>query len=362
VAFKILSQEEIAVLNEHEKKAYEQAYQEYLERTAFVERLEQLDKVRMPQVSVKRKGIKKIKPPVIPTMKTQSFAVDSQMGVSLLNAAKKIKLTADNNAKLTAKVNYRASLPSVLIPAPETVKVREIAPFVITKSASVPITEPSAIKREIKKYNVSTPKIESVTMPKLTGVIIKDYSISGIPSINTELPPMPQVNSVLNFTASLPNIEVVAPNVESVKIKEYKASQLAKNTVKTPIVDYTEPEVRTVKLSAVPIPDYHSIPTVVEDPLVEIPTIDSISTPNVTVKVETAKVKPLKDVCIPSFAPEVHIDASTVTTIRLPACSAPNEIHYTEPSCSIEITPVPVISVPHIDVNAALETIMSKIR
>jgi len=59
VAFKILSQEEIAVLNEHEKRAYEQAYQEYLERTAFVERLERLDKVRMPKVSVKKKGIKK---------------------------------------------------------------------------------------------------------------------------------------------------------------------------------------------------------------------------------------------------------------------------------------------------------------
>jgi len=57
VAFKILSQEEIAVLNEHEKRAYEQAYQEYLERTAFVERLERLDKVRMPKVSVKKKGI-----------------------------------------------------------------------------------------------------------------------------------------------------------------------------------------------------------------------------------------------------------------------------------------------------------------
>ena len=362
MAFKILSQEEIAVLNEHEKRAYEHAYQEYLERTAFVERLEQLDKVRMPQVSVKRKGIKKIKPPVIPTMKTQSFAVDSKMGVSLLNAAKKIKLTADKNAQLTAKVNYRASLPNVMIPAPETVKVREISPFVITKSTSVPITEPSAIKCEIKKFNASTPKLESVSMPQLTGVIIKGYSISGIPSVNTELPPMPQVDSVLNFTASLPNIEVVAPNVESVKIKEYKTSQLVKSLVKTPIVGYTEPEIQTVKLSAVPIPDYHSIPTMSEDPLVEIPTIDSISFPKITVKVETAKMESLKEICIPSFAPEVHIDASTVTTISPPACSAPNEIHYSEPSCSIEITPVPVISVPQIDVNATLETILSKIR
>lgn len=362
MAFKILSQEEIAVLNEHEKRAYEQAYQEYLERTAFVERLEQLDKVRMPKVSVKKKGIKKIKFPVIPTMNAQDFTVNPEMGVNLLNAAKMITRTTDNNAKLSAQVNYRVSLPNVLISAPETVKASEITPFVITKSACVPIAEPSAIKCEIQRFNASSPEIESVTMPELTEVVIEDYSISGIPSVKTEAPPLPQVDSILNFTASLPKIEVAVPNVESVKIEEYKTSQLVKKTVKTPIVAYTEPEVQTVKLSAVPIPDYHSIPTMIEDPLVEIPTIDSICVPNVTVKVETAKVESLKEVCIPSFAPEVHIDDSTVTTIRLPACSAPNEIHYTEPSCSIEITPVPVISVPHIDVNATLETIMSKIR
>lgn len=362
MAFKILSQEEIAVLNEHEKRAYEQAYQEYLERTAFVERLEQLDKVRMPQVSVKRKGIKKIKPPVIPTMKTQDFTVNPEMGVNLLNAAKMITRTTDNNAKLSAQVNYRVSLPNVLISAPETVKASEITPFVIIKSACVPIAEPSAIKCEIQRFNASSPEIESVTMPELTEVVIEDYSINGIPSVKTEAPPLPQVNSILNFTASLPSIEVAVPNVESLKIKEYKTSQLVAKTVETPIVDYTEPEVQAVKLPVVPIPNPHGIPNVIEDTLVEIPTIDSISVPNVPVKVETAKVESLKEVCIPSFAPEVHIDTATVATVNPPACSTPDDIHYSEPPVSVEITHIPLISVPHIDANSALETILSKIR
>ena len=50
MAFKILSQEEIAILNKREKEAYEQEYQEYLETTDFVERLKQLEKVHMTKV------------------------------------------------------------------------------------------------------------------------------------------------------------------------------------------------------------------------------------------------------------------------------------------------------------------------
>ena len=58
MAFKILSPSELVILNEDERKAYETAYEEYRERSVFIDRLEQLEKVQMPAVSVKKKGIK----------------------------------------------------------------------------------------------------------------------------------------------------------------------------------------------------------------------------------------------------------------------------------------------------------------
>lgn len=385
MAFKILSQEEIAVLNEHEKSAYEKAYQEYLERTAFVERLEQLDQVRMPKVSVKRKGIKKIKPPAIAAVKAQEFTVNTSMGVNLLNAAKMVERTTDNNSKWSAQINYRASLPSVLISAPEAVKNCVITPYVITKPTSVPIVEPSATKCEIQRFSVAIPEIQNVRMPEFIETVINEYSVSGIPSVKTELPSVPQVNPLLDFTASLPYVKVAVPNVESVKIahtdtielkaipvtkpvtidvsiEDYKMPQFVMNIVETPIVDYIEQEAKTVNLSVVPIPNCPSTPVAIEDTVVEIPTVDSISVPDVTAKVDAAKITMPKEVCIPPLAPEIHIGYSTVSAINTPAFSLPKEIHYSEPSCSVKVTPLPVILVPHIDTDAVLKTILSKIR
>lgn len=431
MSFKILSQEEITVLNEHDKKVYEQSYQEYLERTAFVERLEQLDKVRLPKVSVKRKGIKKIKPPMIPAVKAQEFTADTAMGVNLLNVTKMVSRATDNNSRLSARINYRASLPNVLISAPDAVKTGKIAPFVITKTAYVPIATPFAAKYEIQKFSAGIPEIQRVMNPEFTETVIDDYSVNAIPSVKTELPSVPQVNTRLNYTVSLSFVKVAAPNVESVKIarsdavelipisvakpaaidtsiEDYKIPESVIDIVEAPIVAYVERDIQTVELSAVqipdcpnipfmikdamvevptvdsinipdvavkvgeagitkelsavPIPDCPNIPVVIKDAMVEIPTVDSISIPDVTVKVGEAEITKLKEVCIPLFAPEIHIEASTVSTINTFAISAPEEIHYSKPSYSVRSAPHPVISAPHIDTNDVLKTILSKIR
>ena len=385
MAFKVLSQEEIAVLNEHEKKAYEQAYQEYLERTSFVERLEQLDKVRMPQVSVKKRGIKKIKPPVIPTIKAQEVTVDSAIGVNLLNATKMIKHITDNNANLSAQINYKASLPSVLISVPESVKTSESTPFVISKLSSVPIVEPVAINCEMAKFNAVIPEMQDIRMPELKENEIDHYSITDIPSVRTELPTVPQVNSNVDFTASLPCVKVATPNVESVEIahsdvivtkavpvmrpaninvsiENYQMTQTEMKAVEMPIVEYTEPKNQMVSLSDVPIPEYTAIPVLSNNVAIEIPSVESVSTPDVSITICTAEITAPKEICLPTLAPEIHIETSEVTAIQPPMCSTPEEICYSEPSCSVVINPIPVISVPQVDTDAVLEKILSKIR
>ena len=121
MAFKILSQEEIAILNKREKEAYEQEYQEYLERTAFVERLKQLEKVHMPKVSIKKKAIKKVKFPAIPIIQTKGFIADAAMGVELLSVTQNLSHTLNSYSKSSIQINHRASLPSVFISAPDII-------------------------------------------------------------------------------------------------------------------------------------------------------------------------------------------------------------------------------------------------
>lgn len=138
--------------------------------------------------------------------------------------------------------------------------------------------------------------------------------------------------------------------------------QLVMNTVEAPVIDYTEPETQTVTLSVVPIPDCPSIPTVNKNVEIKTSTANPINVPDIFVTVDTAEITTLTEVCIPTLAPEVHIETATVAIVNPPACSTPDEIHYSEPSCSVETTQIPLISVPYIDVNAAMETILSKIR
>ena len=58
-----LTDAEIALLTEAQKEAYEKQVHEYQQREEFVERLEYLEKVKLPQPKPKMKPVKIIKPP-----------------------------------------------------------------------------------------------------------------------------------------------------------------------------------------------------------------------------------------------------------------------------------------------------------
>ena len=203
-------------------------------------------------------------------------------------------------------------------------------------------------------------------MPVFTETVIDKYSVSGIPSVKTESPSVLKVNPVSDFKASLPYVELAVPTVEDIKIandstielksvpvmkpatidvsiEEYKMPQLVMNSVEAPVVDYTEPETQTINLLVVPIPDCPSIPTVNKSVAIKTPTVGSISVPDVSVKVDSAEIATLTEVCIPTLAPEVRIETATVATVNTPACLTPDEIHYSEPSCSVKITQIPLI-------------------
>ena len=111
MAFKILTQDEFEVLKEREQKLYEQAYKEYQERAAFVEKLEKLDNVKMPEVSIKMKGVRRIRAPKMSAISRNGFKADTAASVDLLNVTRKMRGTFEKSLRTRTVKNSSLCAP-----------------------------------------------------------------------------------------------------------------------------------------------------------------------------------------------------------------------------------------------------------
>lgn len=273
MAFKKLSQNEIAVLSNREREAYERAYKEYLERTAFVDKLEKLEKVKMPSVAIKRKGIKKIKSPTVPVIKAHKYKVDTTAGVNLLNVTKKVNRILGVSSQPHIIQEYKASLPEVLITAPDEVNITNDVPFIVEKVSSVPVAVPSQTQYNTPKVSVAIPQLQEFIKPEIGSMTIDDYSIRDLPSVNTDSPNIPNSDFNAISDISLPSVKTEVPYVESILVKqtepiklqsvtiakpaeikdeitEFKISRLEAKKLNAPSIYYTEKNIPPVNLSA----------------------------------------------------------------------------------------------------------------
>lgn len=385
MSFKILSHDEISVLSEYERKVYEQSYAEYLERVAFVEKLEQLEKVKMPDVSVKKKGIKRIKTPKISEITAQEFTADSSAGVNLLNVTKRASNALKANSQAIAIRRYKASLPDIFISNPNEVNMEEGEPFIIEPLSSVSIAIPQSTQYDALEYKTVIPNLQQCKTPELNDIAIEDYSISLLPIVDMSSPTIPPADIQTAFSISLPMVNTSMPDIGGIciqkpelaslhsvtiakpsdvkaEIKEYEVSQATLNTVSAPIISYKEQSKPSVKLSPVPIPEYNNTPTEIEKAEIALPTVASVSAPDVNVQINQVKITKLREVCMPTPAPEVQINASAVKTTVTPGISIPEEIQYSEPDCQVEIIKPSLVKASQIDTEAELKKIMSIIR
>ena len=409
MAFKILSQTELASLNEREKDAYEQAYKEYLERIAFVERLEQLENVRMPKISVKKKGIKKINNPTVPVIKANGFTVNTTAGVDLLNVTKKLNSVLGEHSDLPSVKPYKAALPDVVLSNPDDVDVKIDKPFVVEGVPVVPIVNFSQTQYESPKNDVVLPAIKQINNPELSGVVIEDYSVSTLPTVNTDMPNVPESDIKADVNISLSPVKVATPTVEQIEIKQsdpimlksisvptpetvdvsindFKVTPVDINIVNAPNIDFNNQPGMQVSLLPVPIPENNDISVHINNSLIDVlpevpvgvPEINAKVTPskvtkleavpmpefapNVTVKNSQAELTKLEAVHMPEFAPDIYIERSAVTEIAPPAVSVPKDIYYIEPKCKIDFVKIPVITALPVDTDTELKKILSTIR
>lgn len=362
MAFKKLSPSEIAILNEEEKKAYETAYEEYCERAAFIEKLEQLEKVKMPTVSVKKKGIKRIKTPSVPSANIQRFTADTVQSAILLNATKKVKAVLDSNTNAPSFSKYKASLPCVGIVSPDKVSIDENNPYKVSAMPTVPIAATSDVRFEGKGYKISELHYPQHITPDTSQVKINSYAISGLPEIDTSIPDVSVTPLESHEHIALDNVPVVKPTAFDAVIAKYEVTSCEKTVVKAPKVGYSVQKAHITELSAVPVVKPEIFNGALSVAIVDTPTPLAITPPKISVTVSSQQINSLKSVVIPVAAPTINVTTASVEKIASPTVVSPNDVKYAVPDYHVSFTAIPSVTVPVIDEKKELSTILSKIR
>lgn len=362
MAFKILSPSELAILNENERKAYETAYEEYRERAAFIERLEQLEKVQMPTVSVKKKGIKRIKAPSVPASNMRVFTADTTQGAILLNATKRVKATLESNTYTSTIEEYKADLPCVGVVSPEYVSIEKNVHYKVSTMPVVPIAATSDVRFEGKGYKISELQYPQHITPDTSQVKISSYVISGLPEIDTSIPDVSVTPFESHRHIALDNVPVAKPTVIDTLIAKYEVTSCEKTIVTAPVVKF---EVQNVKRTAFPVVPVVE-PQIVNDELktakIDTPVPLVVNSPEISVNVSKQQVSSLKPVVIPVAAPTINVTIASVKKVNPTILAGPKDVKYAASDYHTSFTDVPFVSAPIIDEEKELTAILSKIR
>lgn len=220
---KNMSETEIAQLSEEEKSLYQKLQEEYRQRAAFVDRLEQLDTVEMPEAKPKRVALKRIKPVEIKTgsvseKRTASYS-DKLKG--LLSAA---------NKKHSISVNIEKNKPVSL---PEVCKV-----------------ENNHINWKGKAFEICKASVPNVNQPEVLFEAEQGRKINPLPMVKSCLPKKVEFLSPEPAELSASKVNTaIKPKKVSFSCGAYKIKATDMPNNKAVSVKYEMPEIKTEKHS-----------------------------------------------------------------------------------------------------------------
>ncbi|MCR4861842.1 MAG: hypothetical protein K5884_04395 [Ruminococcus sp.] len=209
MAFRVLSEKELALLSEKERQIYETEYKEYSERKAFVERLEYLDGVKFPKVKPKKPSIKRIKSPDISVKMNEPFRAvqpESLRDGKLFSrtSGKQFTPPVIGDAKVTG-------IPAVTLPKAE--KRRNVEEYRLKPFTAFDFSRASK-QNETVLHDVSAAHISEAKVSALPGVsIVSAAGVSAdIPEYSVTEPVKVPVCDAGGFGAvSIPDTEVKLP-------------------------------------------------------------------------------------------------------------------------------------------------------
>ena len=403
MAFKILTQEEISVLREPERKAYLQAYQEYQERKAFVDRLEQLDNVQMPKPAIRKQRIRKIGSPEFRNIKVEAFTAETKAGVEILNATDRVKRSVESRTRFVRPGKFTAKVPEIKTAVADDIRIEESDPFIVKAVAPVQTNAPAAVSYEEAEFKTEVPLQKMIAAPQTGDVTIEAYELG---SISEELRDAAGITApATKFTAPTEDEmfrvqvetqpEVVAPDVKPAEIGPYvvsdmpalsdttdrisadsvssAAEKLGEQTVVLGIIE--SPDVVLPQIGDVKIEEYHAagIPVIdvaantaeaiaamkfadnPEKPLYQV-TVENqpeIAAPAIgDVAIDSYEVNGVAGVHIATGAVPAPVDAIFETTVPEIAVAAPKIDEITVPAAgAVSVAAVPVAKAA--DVNIA---------
>ena len=234
MAFRVLSEKELALLSEKERQIYETEYKEYSERKAFVERLEYLDGVKFPKVKPKKPSIKRIKSPDISVKMNEPFRAvqpESLRDGKLFSrtSGKQFTPPVIGDAKVTG-------IPAVTLPKAE--KRRNVEEYRLKPFTAFDFSRASK-QNETVLHDVSAAHISEAKVSALPGVsIVSAAGVSAdIPEYSVTEPVKVPVCDAGGFGAvSIPDAEVKLPagvvvpsdgiSVKERAVPDYKCTEM----------------------------------------------------------------------------------------------------------------------------------------
>lgn len=348
MAFKILSQSDLEILSEDERKVYEQAYAEYIERKVFVEKLEKMKQVRMPKVSVTKKSIKRVKLPNTSTVNLQGFTVKTTYGDSILNATKKVKANVASNKCIFLLAKYKAKLPPVSVVSPNPISIKADSCYKIKPARDITLAVPVKTRFKRCQLKVTGLNYPDCIKPDVKKVEIQKYMFLNLPGVNVPVSNV-AVNPIEPKNIALDHIPIAEPITHDIVISKYKVSGSKKKIVAAPLINYREPTKQKIELCSVPIPKAECLADNVKIVALDIPTPVSVSAPKITVSISQKKMSSLATLVVPKVAPSVSVTTASIHGLDEPTVSIPDTINYKVLECHIVPVSVPSVSVPIVD-------------
>lgn len=361
MAFRILTEEEKALLSEEQLKRYEAELDMYNKRVNFVKKLEKLENVKIEPYEVKKVKIKasaNVEAPYISIpdtrLKAENKVSDKISEYKLFNKVDSEKMKKE----MTAEIKYtddREKLYTVIK------KCSDFNPKkIVTDAVSVKIDKKDISSPEVKKFNA--PSVPSVNIeknecavPEIKKVSVTTPVIKNIPEISAEKPDVRiSVSIDTSGVSDINKVSAVKPVRSEFKLPDIKPEKVSVPEISE--VNIKSVEVGKASLERIPERKDNKVPEIsvseipsakANVPEIKKPAIPSVSTFEKQKSVPSGMPQ-LNNVSVPSVNPALSVRSSekiNTDNIRRPDITKTKELKFEKPQVKPETIS---LSVPEI--------------
>ena len=304
--------------------------------------------------------------------------------------AESVKQAADELGKQEHKVG-EIMQPAVDIPTVGEIRIDEYqmngipAEEIAATAAPTLSLDRFSNNQEKQEYKVLIENQPDITAPSVGEVVVGPVTVSGISEVHIATADIPAPVSLPDYEAAVPDVTVAAQGtvdvivpeaskvtVSAVPVAEAAVVNIAEShfevkgadspAVNAPVIDYHGQEAPRAEVGSVVIPEIRKpeVAFAVNKVAVQAPV--KVEAPKVETTIPQIQVQPAEAVSFTAAAPNVSIAASEVKSFEAPEYPIPEAVHFTEPEHRVEEVSVPTVSGPDVDVDAAMNTILAKLR